>query len=491
MRTTPHDHQFEAVERLRQALLAGKRRPMLQAPTGFGKTLLGAMIVEGALSRGKRVIFTVPAVSLIDQTVEAFEAEGIDAIGVMQGFHPMSDARQPVQVCSVQTLMRRQPLQADVVLIDEAHRWFEFYGEWMNQPEWARVPFIGLSATPWTRGLGKFFDDLIVVRTTADLIDQGYLSPFRVFAPTHPDLKGVRTHQGDFHTSDLAEAMDKPHLVADVVSTWLARGEDRPTLCFAVNRAHAKRLQQQFEAADVPTGYVDYATTREEREQIRQAFQAGRIKVVCNVATLTTGIDWDVRCISLARPTKSRMLYVQIIGRGLRNAPGKADCLILDHSDTTLRLGFVTDVHQEHLDDGKGRAPVERKTEQPLPKECPQCQYLKKPKEVQCPSCGFKPERQSKVKCEDGELVELTRGSKRAQPSRAEKQRWFSMLNSIAAERRYSSGWVSQKYREKFGVWPRDLSHHRIPAEGDVLRWVRSRNIAWAKGRGAAHARAS
>ncbi len=237
MRFDLHPHQALALTRLRASLLAGKKRPMLQAPTGAGKTLLAAAIVDGALEKGKRVLFTVPLLSLVDQTVEAFARQGIDAVGVMQGYHPQTDGTQPVQIASLQTLRRRRIPEADLVIIDEAHRWFTFMEAWLASPEWQRVPFIGLSATPWGSGLGKHFDDLIVAATTAELIDNGFLAPFRVFAPSHPDLAGVRTVAGDYHEGQLSEAMSKPMLVADVVGTWLRLGDNRPTLCFAVDRA--------------------------------------------------------------------------------------------------------------------------------------------------------------------------------------------------------------------------------------------------------------
>lgn len=323
-------HQERAIALLRHSLGSGRRRPLLQAPTGAGKTLLAAAIVEGALSKGNRVIFVVPALSLVDQTVEAFEAEGLRAfdIGVMQADHPRTNPACPVQVASVQTLQRRRIPESDVVVIDEAHRLFELYGRWMGDPAWARTPFIGLSATPWTRGLGRYYDDLLVAATTAELIEAGYLAPFRVFAPSHPDLSEVRTVAGDYHEGDLGEAMNRPPLVADLVETWLRRGEQRSTLCFAVDRAHAKHLQVKFEEAGVPTGYVDAYTEPGERALIRDRFHAGELRVVCNVGCLTTGVDWDVRCIILARPTKSEMLFCQIIGRGLRTADGKQDCLL-------------------------------------------------------------------------------------------------------------------------------------------------------------------
>jgi DNA repair protein RadD len=187
------------------------------------------------------------------------------------------------------------------------------------------VPFIGLSATPWTKGLGRLYDKLIIAATTKQLINDGYLAPFRVFAPSHPDLTGVRTLGGDYHEGELSEAMQKGTLTADIVTTWLAKGENRPTLCFAVDRAHAKQPSRPVPGRGrAGCGYVDGNTLRRRSASKSAKTSAGRIKVVCNVGVLTTGVDWDVRCIILARPTKSEMLFVQIIGRGLRTAPGKS-----------------------------------------------------------------------------------------------------------------------------------------------------------------------
>jgi DNA or RNA helicases of superfamily II len=479
MRRELRPHQTRAIDLLRRSLGSGKRRPLLQAPTGFGKTMLGAAIVEGALAKGNRVIFTVPALSLVDQTVMALWNEGIHDVGVIQGAHELTNASRPVQVASVQTLARREIPAADVVVIDEAHRVFDLYGRWMSATGWERVPFIGLSATPWTRGLGKLFDDLLIAATTGDLIEAGYLSRFRVFAPSHPDLTGVRTVAGDYHEGDLGEAMNKTALVADVVETWLAKGEGRPTLCFAVDRAHARHIQTRFAEEGVSTAYVDAYTSTGEREAIRKRFHSGEVKVVCNVGCLTTGVDWDVRCIILARPTRSEMLYVQIIGRGLRTADGKDDCLILDHSDTTLKLGFVTDIHHDRLDDGKARKSAATERKEPLPKECPQCSFLKPPKVAKCPCCGFAPQRQSQIECEDGDLVELTPKGKEA--SREVKQRWYSMLMKIADERGYSGGWVAHKFRDKFKVWPRGLHFMRMEPDEEVRNYVKAGMIRWAK----------
>ncbi len=476
-------HQSRAIEKLRQSLGSGKRRPVLQAPTGFGKTLLAAAIVEGALAKQKRVIFTVPALSLVDQTVKAFWDEGIRDVGVIQATNVMTDWSRPVQVASVQSLQRRPLPEADVVLIDECHRWFNFYSKWLTDPAWQNRPFIGLSATPWTRGLGRYFDDLIIAATTQDLISEGYLSPFRVFAPSHPDLTGVRTVAGDYHEGDLSDVMNASTLVADIVDTWLQRAKNRQTLCFAVDRAHAKHLQAKFVEAGVSAGYIDAYTPIDERTEIERQFHSGSIRVVCNVGCLTTGIDWDVRCIILARPTKSEILFVQIIGRGLRPAEGKEDCLILDHSDTHLRLGFVTDINHEVLDDGRARANPKASGLIHPPKECPRCAFLKPPQTRECPACGFKTEAIDTTEVGDGELVEITGQKKRGvAASKNEKAAFYAQLMGYAQMRGYSPGWAAHKFREKFDVWPNSYKDVReMEPTPAVLSWIKSRQIAWAK----------
>jgi len=476
---------------LRRSILAGRRRPVVQAATGAGKTVLAAAIVEGALRKGNRVCFCVPALSLIDQTVHAFWREGITDVGVIQADHAMTDWSKPVQVASIQTITRRGYPEADVVVIDECHVLHDAHKRWMADGAFAKVPFIGLSATPWTKGLGKRFDDLVIAATTRDLIEQGYLSPFRVFAPSHPDLSDVKIVAGDYHEGQLSKVMSKAPIVADVVTTWLEKAEGRPTLVFAVDRAHAATLQERFVEAGVPAAYQDANTDSLEREGIRRSFHEGRIKVVCSVGTLTTGVDWDVRCIVLARPTRSEMLYVQIIGRGLRTAPGKQECVILDHSDTTLRLGFVTDIYHDALDDGKGRGQkADAKSKEALPKECSECGYLKPAKVRACPNCGHEPKRPDTVEVQDGELQEITPGAKKKgkgakrEMTSEEKAAFYGELLWIAGERGYSSGWAAHKFREKAGVWP---NHYKDappqPPTPATVSWVRSRQIAWAKSR--------
>lgn len=483
-------HQARAIGLLRQALRSGSKRPILQAPTGAGKTVLAAAIIDSALAKRNRVIFTVPAIELVNQTAREFYAEGIRDVGVMQADHPMTDPSKPVQIASIQTLQRRAIPEADLVIIDEAHRVFSFVEDWMMRDEWVDVPFIGLSATPWTKGLGRLYDRLIIAATTAELIKAEYLSKFRVFAPSKPDLSTVRTVAGDYHEGDLSRVMSDRVLTADIVATWLEKGDGRPTLCFAVDRTHARTLQEQFEIAGVRCGYVDANTPPDERERVRKAFAAGEFKVVCNVGVLTTGVDWDVRCIILARPTKSEMLYVQIIGRGLRTAPGKDHCLILDHSDTTLRLGFVTDIHHDRLNGGalEESSSGTKEREPPKPKECPACHYVREPKVPTCPACGHVPEKTTEVQVQDGELIDLSAQRKaNANEDWSDKVAFIAQLRAYQIETGKAEGWVAHKYRAKFGVWPNDPRvKYARPAAGvspEIRSWIKSQAIRFAKGR--------
>jgi DNA repair protein RadD len=483
------EHQTRAIAELRASLASGKRRPLLQSPTGAGKTVIAANIIRRALAKRKRIAFVVNALSLIDQTVAAFEAEGIHCVGVIQGIHERTDRDQPVQVCSIQTIARRKRPDVDLVIIDEAHGLHKEVFRWMK--DCPGIPFIGLSATPWARGLGRFYDDLIVAATTADLIREGYLSPFVAFAPSEPDLAGVRTVAGDFHETQLAEVVDQPKLVGDVIETWLKRGENRPTLCYGVNRAHAEHLQQRFVEVGVAAEYIDCFTDRLDRERIFARFRAGETRVICNVATLAVGLDLPMTsCIVDARPTKSEIRFVQTIGRGLRTAPGKDKLVILDHAGNHLRLGMVTDIGRDHLDDGRERKNAgqrARERGEPLPKLCEECRAVVPPTAKACSCCGAPIHARTEVGSVDGELVELrSRKSGALEATFDEKAAFFGELKGYATVRGYSVGWAAHKYREQFGVWPNDPRIRCATASPPSLKtknWIVSRQIAFAKGR--------
>lgn len=481
-------HQEQAISLLRASLAKGKKRVVLQAGTGFGKTFVSASIIRSALAKGKRVVFTVPRTMLVDQTIREFEAEGINEIGVIQADHFRHAPHAPVQIASVQTMQKRGwPDDCDLVIVDEAHMSPNLIYRWMKVcPD---MPFVGMTATPWKRGMGDHWQDLVMPITLGELIEQGYLSPFTVFAPSHPDLSGVKMTGDDYSQGDLSEVMQENRLVADVVDTWKQRAEGLPTLIFAVDLAHAQKIQGQFAAAGIEMGYVEANTDAAERQHMLNQLGAGKIAGIVSVGTMTTGVDADVRCVVLARPTKSEMLFVQMIGRGLRNAEGKERCIILDHADNHARLGFVTDIHHPQMLTGKEK-PQPKQHEKPerLPRECPSCGTLRT--RGPCPGCGFEPSRQSDLEFEEGVLREITpKDTAKAKPATAiDKQEFWSMALWVDRERGKNGKLAKGLYKGKFDVWPKGLSAQPKPPSPEFLSYERSRRIAYAKRMGGKHA---
>jgi superfamily II DNA or RNA helicase len=480
--------QTKALAMVKDSLRAGKRRPQLQAPTGSGKTVISAHAMTSAISKGNRAAFTVPLLSLIDQTVERFVENGIplDKMGVVQADHPLKRPHAPIQICSVQTLAKREFPSVEFVFVDESHICHQTIYEWMDEDP-KRI-FVGLSATPWAKGMAEHWDDLLIPATIADLIRAGRLCGYRAFAPTKPDLSDIKITAGDYQVGQLSERMQEKVITADVVRTWLEKAEGRPTLLFAVDRAHAATLHDQFAAIGVQSAYVDAFTDRDERLAVKKLFHRGDIKIVCSVGTMIAGIDWDVRCISFCRPTKSPILYVQAMGRGLRTAPGKDHLLILDHAGATLSLGLPAAIHFDELLSGKrvtggGEAP---KKKLPSPRECPECKEIVAATERHC-RCGHVFKFVSRVMAAEGELEEVGVGTKAQANANKHwtweaKEKFFGELKWHGAVKGYKVGWPAQKYRDRFGVWP-DAHRDAAPREPGyaTLAWIRSTQIAWAK----------
>jgi DNA repair protein RadD len=469
-------HQFKGIAMVRGEFRAGYKRVVMGAGTGFGKTLTAATLIEGAAAKGNRVLFTVPAISLIDQSVKAFEAEGVTGIGVLQANHPRTDPLAPIQVASVQTLARREIPQASLVIVDECHINSEVINKLMiERPD---LYFVGLSATPWAKGMGLRWQKLVIPIHLDELIEQGYLSEFKVYAPDLPDLSDVKTRGGDYVESDLETVMSKNKLVANVVHNWLQHGENRPTLCFAVNRAHAAILKEAFEKAGVASGYCDAFTDPIERKILERQFRSGEIKVVCSVRTLTTGVDWPVSCIIDAAPTKSEILHVQKIGRGLRINEGTEDLVIFDHASNSQRLGFVTDIKHHVLDCSQpGEKQASKARPDRLPTPCSTCEALHTG--LKCPYCGHERKPIAGVETVEGELILLKGKPKVA--TKEEKQLFFSMALWVCHQRGRKPGWAANLYRDKFQVWPRGMEETPIAPDQAFLNFEKSRRIAFAK----------
>jgi len=476
-------YQERGIEELREKLRAGKKRVLFYLPTGGGKTEVAAAIARAVISKEKRAAFVCHRIELVNQASARFNADGLYH-GIIQGNNSRGEWNALV-VCSIQTLDRREAPEVDMLIVDEAHACASAVAYHRLFEKYAGKPIIGLSATPFSKGLGKQFEDMVIAATIPELIRDGYLVDCDIYGPSEPDLTGVKMVAGDYHEGQLGEAVDKESLIGDIVLHWKKLAQQQQTICFATNIAHSKHICEQFTAAGIDAQHIDAYTDEFERKRIIKGFREGRHKIQSNVSVLAEGFDVPQASVMiLARPTKSLVRYIQMAGRVLRPFPGKDRAMMLDHSGTAKRLGFPTDELPLELDDGKpNKAGVSRKPDAPLPKPCPSCHFLKPAKVHQCPKCGFKPERQSDVEVEDGNLVRMER-KKSDQFDGLDRLRFFAMLRWISLERKYSEGWAAHQYKAKFGTWP-NAYRGAQPMEPDenVVGWVRSRQIAWAKSR--------
>ena len=339
---------------------------------------------------------------IIQQTSAKLIANGIAHGIIMAGVDPRPMAN--VQVASIDTLRVRalnssampMPL-ANLVILDEAHHArAETYRRVVEA--YPNAVILGLTATPCRgdgRGLGNIFETIIECPQVAELIEQGYLVKTRVYAPTNPDLKGVRVQAGDYVESQLADRMDRPKLIGDIVTHWHQYGERRRTVCFAVNVAHSIHLRDEFIRSGVRAEHIDGGTPKTERDASLARLASGEIEIVTNCMVLTEGWDMpEAGCCILARPTKQMGLYRQMVGRVLRPADGKLDAVIIDHSGAVYRHGLPEDhVEWTLAVDRRAVNPAQVKRdsgEAPKLHECPSCKAVMVA--PPCGACGWQPQ---------------------------------------------------------------------------------------------------
>lgn len=460
--------QIPLIPAITQAVKEGHKRIMVQAAGGFGKTVVAAHLMHRSYDKGRKPLFVAPAIALIEQTLASFEAQGIRDIGVIQAQHRRTDWRAQIQIASRDTLIRRPLPEVDFAMIDEAHDQRDALNEILDGDAWRGKIVIGLSATPWSKGLGLHWTKLIVAATMADMIADGYptgLVPFKVFsAPIDPDTSKLKIVAGEFQESGAATLMSDPKIIGDAVQTWLKHRQegnhpgDR-TFLYGQNRSHAKSLMEAFKAEGISCGYIDGESSPDERRETFRRYRSREDKVVANVGVLVTGVDEDVRCMVDCSLTRSEITHVQKCCRGSRLAHEKDYVLLLDHGGNCARLGLPWDIHHDEMDTrtpkDKGDAYTDDKPA-PKPRKCENCFAMIPVKTKSCPSCGHAYVAPNTVEHERGELVEFT-AKKEPKAKRDEKQVFYSGLLMIAQQRRFKDGWVSQKYKERFGCWPKGL----------------------------------
>jgi superfamily II DNA or RNA helicase len=381
MKYTPRPYQKDTVNTLHD-LYRKYQRLLLVSPTGSGKTVIAAIIIELVIKNSGKVLFLAHRKELITQCSKKLDEIGIDH-GIIMGNHPRNKPQCPVQLASVQTLINRPKPEATFIIVDECHRSLAAsYQTIINcYPD---VDLLGLTATPWRgdgQGLGQLYDELYVVAQVQDLVNKGFLLAPTVYVPHEPNLNGLRIVGGDFLEKELDHVMNKHLLIKHMVDHWLEHASHRKTVVFACTVEHSKEIVKEFRKNNISAEHIDCNTDSYERDAILERLKSGKTKVISNVGILTEG--WDLpslSCVILARPTKSISLYLQMVGRGMRTNNGKIDTIVIDHAGCTFEHGLATDKREFDL--------IGNKPRKYIPKFCPNCMMVVNVKGRICSNCN-------------------------------------------------------------------------------------------------------
>lgn len=481
-------HQQAAIEKAREFIRQGNKNVLICAPTGSGKTRLATYLVDESQRRGKRSAFIVDRISLLQQTSDTFDEFGIDH-GVIQADHPRFRPALPVQICSVRTIGRRRWPEMQLLIVDEAHSLDKTTTERLARRD---VISIGLSATPFTRGLGKHYDAIVSTCTTRELIESGVLCPYRIYACTEPDMSGVKVSRGEFEEKETSKRALQ--VVGDVVQEYLKHGEGRKFICSAVDTPHVEELHRQFTDAAITTAMYTYKDRDEDRADTLEEFKKpdSTIRGLITVTAASKGFDCkDIGCVIMARPLrKSLAEHIQFFGRGLRSSPGKDDCIVLDHSGNCARFWeqwndvFDNGVHE--LDDG---TPKEKP--KPKPKEeaelvkCPSCRLMHRAAPF-CPACGHEYPKRASVEHVPGTLKEIVASG---DAGLMRSKLWPQVCWIVAHDRKPRDADHAQKIAQAIyaGITgqtakARFETTNPLPPSAELRGKIKADHIRWAKG---------
>jgi superfamily II DNA or RNA helicase len=449
------DYQSRDLDRIRGEFIRGCRCVIYVAPTGAGKTVLFVELVRRIrATRNQRVLILVHRQELIDQTCLALISAGLD-YGLIAASYPETPGAA-IQVCMAQTLARRLNRLAgvDFIIVDEAHH--AAAASWRAILAAApRARMLGVTATPERldgQGLRELFDVLVLGPTVAELIAQGWLAPFAVFAPARMlNLQGVRTIGGDYAVGELSQRMRAGFVLEDVLTAYRKHLDGRPVITFCPSVEYSTETAAYFRAAGIRAAHLDGDSPREERRRLLVALATGEIQIITNCSLVSEGLNIpDVVGVVLLRPTVSVTLHLQTVGRCLRPALGKK-AIILDHVGNSLRHGLPDFAHEWSLDGRPEREPGEA-----LVKGCSECGAVIPLALRECPECGadLRPAPRKPAAIPD-QLIELT-------PEQAHARwlatgefhdviRWAgrdeTRLHAVAQARGYKRGWVYYRMR--------------------------------------------
>jgi DNA repair protein RadD len=417
-------YQTDIQNAVRRSMQQGHKSILVQLCTGGGKTNLATEMIKAGLLKNRRSHFAVHRKILLKQTRETFERHEVPYgfLAADYDFNPYSSTH----ICSIDTLYSRLGTFdiPDILWVDECHM--------ANSPTWSMVLdyyrwagawIVGLTATPIRTdgtGLRKNFTDMICGPSMRWLIDQGFLSDFRMFSPSNLNLKGLGSRAGDYDPIKLAAMMEaNSSIIGDSIKHYRQHAMDTLNIPDCVSRKHSEMTAEKFRDNGIVAVHIDGYTPAADRERIIKAYARREIKILTNVELITTGFDLaaqvgddvNVESISLMRPTKSLSLYLQMVGRGLRRKSKPA--IILDHANCRLTFGLPDDDYDWTLEDREIQKRG-NKSEVAV-RHCNICHFDHRPK-PSCPNCGHIYEiKYREVDHVDGDLVEVDKETRRVQ----------------------------------------------------------------------------
>jgi DNA repair protein RadD len=433
-----------------RALLRQHQAVLIQAPTGAGKTALAAFMAGSAVSKGLRVWFICHRDFLVDQTSKTFTKVGIDHAFIAAGWTFQPHKR--VQICSIDTVKNRldRLTPPDLVIWDEGHH--TAAAGWRKVRDWAdKAKHVGLSATPCRldgKGLDDLFNAMVPGPAVSWLIENKFLSDYRAYAPSTPDLSGVHTRAGDYAAGELDAAMNKAAMIGEYPRHYLTYARGMRAVYFATSVATSERIAAMFRDAGVHAQHIDGTTPTAERKAYARRFALGEIQVLTNAALFgegydlaaQAGIDVSIDCVGLCRPTQSLALHLQQIGRGLRLSEGKRHAVILDHAGNIMKHGLPDDDREWSLEGQKKGKKGAQDIAVPL-RQCPKCFACHRPA-PKCPDCGYSYPIEVKQTIEEveGELLEIDKEALRATRKAEEaKARTLDELIALGQARGYKN----------------------------------------------------
>lgn len=471
-------YQEETLEALRRGFAAGRRAQILYAPTGAGKTEMAIALLDATKKKGNKAAMVLDRIILCDQTSQRLDRYNIDH-GVLQSKHWRWRPYENIQVCSAQTLEKRGSFPGlNILIVDECHTLRKQTIDFIKNNPSVRV--IGLTATPFTKGLGQVYEGVVSTVTTKELVNQDVLVPLKVFVAKEIDMTGAKKIAGEWSA---AEAEKRGMVITgDIVTEWIKKtheffGKAEKTIVFCSGVAHGADLSRKFSEQGFNFVSVSYLDADSFKQDVIKEFSKPDTEIHGLIATdiLTKGFDVpDVKIGVSARPfSKSLSSHIQQMGRVMRGAAGKEFALWLDHSGNYLRFRdewedvFEVGVHE--LDDGKEKPKKEPSEKEKIEAKCPKCSALWPKASDICPNCGHVRERKSLVSSVAGELTEL------GAMSRENKQDWWSQLWYKVEFEGWREGRAAHTFREKFGVWPRGLENVSKTPTPEVEKFIQKR----------------